>query len=135
MASEQLHVQQAVTLLQLEDVYEIATRVSEEFQELASQFGGSRLATVIPIVLDALEHLERAVTANQQLEIKVRRLILSNDALKREKEETSTELKVNCTSYFALSDRSHGSEYAFIVTLACIKHCTCMALTSPAHFP
>ena len=93
MASEQL--QQAVTLLQLDDVYEIATRVSEEFQELASQFGGSRLATIIPIVLDALEHLERAVTANQQLEIKVRRLILSNDALKREKEETDTELKVN----------------------------------------
>ena len=93
MASEQL--QQAVTLLQLDDVYEIATRVSEEFQESASQFGGSRLATIIPIVLDALEHLERAVTANQQLEIKVRRLILSNDALKREKEETDTELKVN----------------------------------------
>ena len=92
MASEQL--QQAVTLLQVEDVYEIATRVSEEFQELASQFGGSRLATIIPIVLDALEQLERAVTANQQLEIKVRRLILSNDALKREKEGTDTELKV-----------------------------------------
>lgn len=92
MASEQL--QQAVTLLQLEDVYEIATRVSEEFQELASQFGGSRLATIIPIVLDALEQLERAVTANQQLEIKVRRLILNNDALKREKEVTDTELKV-----------------------------------------
>lgn len=92
MASEQL--QQAVTLLQVEDVYEIATRVSEEFQELASQFGGSRLATIIPIVLDALEQLERAVTANQQLEIKVRRLILSNDALKREKEGTDNELKV-----------------------------------------
>ena len=93
MASEQLH--QAVTLLQLEDVYEIATRVSEEFQELASQFGGTRLATIVPIVLDALEQLERAITANQQLEIKVRRLILSNDALVREKDETSAELKVS----------------------------------------
>ena len=101
MANEQL--QQAVTLLQLEDVYDIATRVSEEFQELASQFGGSRLATILPLVLDALEHLERAVTANQQLEIKVRRLILSNDALAREKEETSSELQVLIFSIYPLS--------------------------------
>lgn len=80
--------------LRLEDVYDIATKVSEQFQVLASQFGGSRLSTIIPIVLDALEHLENVTTANQELEIKVRKLILSNDALAREKDETTAELKV-----------------------------------------
>lgn len=95
MASE-LQQQPAppVTLLQLEDVYDIATRVSEEFQVLASQFGGSRLSTIIPMVLDTLEHLENAITANQQLEIRVRKLMLGNDTLMKEKEEASTELKV-----------------------------------------
>lgn len=80
--------------LRLEDVYDIATKVSEQFQVLASQFGGSRLSTIIPIVLDALEHLENVTTANQELEIKVRKLILSNDALAREKDQTTAELKV-----------------------------------------
>ena len=95
MASE-LQQQPAlpVTLLQLEDVYEIATRVSEEFQVLASQFGSSRLSKIIPTVLDALEHLENVVTANQQLEIRVRKLILGNDTLMKEKAEANTELKV-----------------------------------------
>ena len=99
MASEQQpqpqqQQQQVVALLRLEDVYEIATRVSEEFQALASQFGGSRLSAIIPMVLDALEHLESAISANQQLEIKVRRLMLGNDTLVREKEDMNAELKV-----------------------------------------
>lgn len=94
MASEQVQQAPPVALVKLEDVYEKATRVSEEFQLLAAQFGGTRLSTIIPLVLDALEQLESVVTANQQLEIKVRKLILANDALMREKEETTTELKV-----------------------------------------
>ena len=96
MACEQ-HQPPVGLQLRLEDVYEIATRVSEEFQLLASQFGGTRLSTIVTLVLDALEQLESVVTANQQLEIKVRKLILGNDALMREKEETSTGLKV-CSS-------------------------------------
>ena len=96
MASEQQAAQTpTMTVLRLEDVYDIATRVSAEFQQLASQFGGTRLSTVIPIVLDALEQLENVITVNQQLEIRVRKLILSNDALAREKEVTSSELKVS----------------------------------------
>lgn len=83
--------------LRLEDVYEIATRVSKEFQLLASQFGGTRFSAIVTLVLDALEQLESVVTANQLLEIKLRKLILGNDALMREKEETSKGLKV-CSS-------------------------------------
>ena len=105
-----------VTLLQLEDVYEIATRVSEEFQVLASQFGSSRLSKIVPTVLDALEHLENLVTANQQLEIRVRKLILGNDTLMKEKAEADTELKVQyLCAYFFFYTRNNNNLVCEIV--------------------
>lgn len=113
MASEQQLQQQSPVALQLrlEDVCEIATRVSEEFQRLASQFGGTRFSTIVTLVLDALEQLESVVTTNQQLEIKVRKLILGNDTLMREKEETSAALKV-CSSLVHVPGTRSGGQLA-----------------------
>ena len=83
--------------LQLTDVYEIAEKVGEHFQQLIGQFGPTHLTTLIPAVVGALEHLETAIQENHSLQIRNRKLMLMNDSLTKEREERiklSNELEV-----------------------------------------
>ncbi len=73
--------------LQLTDVYLIAEKVGEQFEQLIKQFGSIHMGVVIPTVINSLEHLERFVEENQRLEIGNRKLMLQVDSLAQEKEE------------------------------------------------
>lgn len=73
--------------LQLTDVYLIAEKVGEQFEELIKQFGTVHMGAVIPTVVNSLEHLERFVEENQRLEISNRKLLLQVDSLAQEKAE------------------------------------------------
>ena len=73
--------------LHINDVYDIAEKVGEQFQLLIQQFGATPLSSVIPPVVGALEHLERFVEENQRLDISNKKLLLQVDSLACEKEQ------------------------------------------------
>ncbi len=73
--------------LQLMDVYLIAEKVGEQFEQLIKQFGSTHMESVVTIVVDSLEHLERFVEEKQRLEINNRKLLLQVDSLAHEKKE------------------------------------------------
>ncbi len=73
--------------LQLTDVYEIAEKVGEQFEQLIKQFGSVHMGTVIPMVISSLEHLEQFVEDHQRLEISNRKLLLQVDSLAQEREQ------------------------------------------------
>ncbi len=73
--------------LQLTDVYVIAEKVGEQFEQLIKQFGSVHMGTVIPMVISSLEHLEQFVEDHQRLEISNRKLLLQVDSLAQEREQ------------------------------------------------
>lgn len=92
--------------LQLTDVYEIAEKVGEHFQQLISQFGPTHLTTLIPTVVGALEHLETSVQESHSLQISNRKLMLKNDNLAKEREERiklSNEVEVGSSVCLSVS--------------------------------
>ncbi len=76
-----------LTNLQLKDVYDIAQRVGEEFQNLIANFGNSHTATLVETVIAVLEHLENTVDLSNQLRMKHCQMLLDRDNLVRDQEE------------------------------------------------
>lgn len=72
--------------LQVTDVYDIATKVGKEFQQIIEKFGGNCVSSLVPTVVSALEQLESYVEENQKLHAQNSKLILHNDRLAAERE-------------------------------------------------
>ena len=73
--------------MQLPEVYDIARKVGEEFQHIIGEFGGRCVATLVPIVVEALEYLEIYVEEYQTLQTRNYKLLLENDSLAMEREQ------------------------------------------------
>ncbi len=87
--------------LLLSDVHDIATKVGQEFQRLIEAYGCSSVSTIIPTVVEALEHLESYVEEYQKLQTQNFKLILENDSLaaareRRGKLDEDKEVRKSC---------------------------------------
>jgi len=93
-------------LLQVADVYEIATKIGLEFQKIIDEYGNNCVANIIPIVVSTLEQLETVVEENEQLRLERTKLAIKSERLKEEREwrtkmvqeqgETSSQLEEKC---------------------------------------
>ena len=72
--------------LQITDVYEIATKIGVEFQKIIDEYGSPCVTNIIPMIVGALEQLEKVVEENEQFRMDHCKLALQSDRLKEERE-------------------------------------------------
>jgi len=95
--------------LQVTDVYEVATKIGLEFQKIIDEYGSASVTNIIPMIVSALEQLERVVEENEQLRVEHCRLAIKSDRLKEERqaraklsvehEEISATLEEKCREF------------------------------------
>ena len=83
-----------VNRLRITDVYEIAKNIAKQFQEVISEYGSHSVSAVIPMVIEALEHLEFYVENYEKLQTERARLALVNEGLHRNCRAKSEEYEV-----------------------------------------
>lgn len=90
------------------DVHDMATRVGKEFQRLIEEYGCSSVSTLVPTVVEALEHLENYVEQYQKVQTQNFKLMLEQDSLatERERREKLKEENAVSVSQGSAGDRS-----------------------------
>ena len=98
--------------LQVTDVYEIATKIGLEFQKIIDEYGSSSVTNIIPMVVRALEQLEKVVEENEQFRVEHCRLAIQSDRLKEERGQRIKILKERDETSEALEEKAYQLEMA-----------------------
>ena len=96
--------------LQITDVYEIATKIGLEFQKIIDEYGSPSVTNIIPMVVGALEQLEKVVEENEQFRMEHCRLALQGDRLKEERQLRAKMLAEKDEIGTALDDKTRQFE-------------------------
>lgn len=96
--------------LQITDVYEIATKIGLEFQKIIDEYGSPSVTSIIPMVVGALEQLEKVVEENEQFRMDHCKLALQSDRLKEERELRAKMLAEKDDISTALEDKTRQFE-------------------------
>lgn len=96
--------------LQVTDVYEIATKIGLEFQKIIDEYGSPSVTNIIPMIVGALEQLEKVVEENEQFRVEHCRLAIQSDRLKQEREQRIKILKERDETNEVLDEKTRQLE-------------------------